>query len=78
MIGTFEMTNLAPGRYRIVAKAVAENESNMLSKLRLPDEAEMRAKLLREAEVTNIETELKPCQNVRDYRVPLKAAGSGQ
>ncbi|HEV2903443.1 MAG TPA: hypothetical protein VGW32_00245, partial [Pyrinomonadaceae bacterium] len=75
---TFEMTNLAPGRYRIVARAVAENESNMLSKLRLPDEAEMRAKLLREAEATNIETELKPCQNVRDYRVPLKAAGSGQ
>jgi hypothetical protein len=76
--GTFEMTNLAPGRYRIVARAVAENESNMLSKLRLPDEAEMRAKLLREAEATNIETELKPCQNVRDYRVPLKPGGSGQ
>jgi len=75
--GTFEMTNLAPGRYRIVARAVAENESNMLSKLRLPDEAEMRAQLLREAEATNIETELKPCQNVRDYRVPLKPAGSG-
>lgn len=75
---TFEMTNLAPGRYRIVARAVAENESNMLSKLRLPDEAEMRAKLLREAEATNIETELKPCQNVRDYRVPLKAASSGR
>lgn len=74
---TFEMTNLAPGRYRIVARAVAENESNMLSKLRLPDEAEMRAKLLREAEAINIETELKPCQNVRDYRVPLKAASSG-
>ena len=76
--GTFEMTNLAPGRYRIVTRAVAENESNMLSKLRLPDETEMRAKLLREAEATNIETELKPCQNVRDYRVPLKAAGSRQ
>lgn len=75
---TFEMTNLAPGRYRIVARAVAETESNMLSKLRLPDEAEMRAQLLREAEATNIETELKPCQNVRDYRVPLKPAGSGQ
>lgn len=75
---TFEMTNLAPGRYRIVARSVAENESNMLSKLRLPDEAEMRAKLLRDAEATKIETELKPCQNVRDYRVPLKPAGSGQ
>ena len=76
--GTFEMTNLAPGRYRIVARAVAENESNMLSKLRLPDEAEMRAQLLLEAEGTKIETELKPCQNVRDYRMPLKAARSGQ
>lgn len=75
--GTFEMTNLAPGRYRIVARAVAENESNMLSKLRLPDEAETRAKLLRDAEAAKIETELKPCQNVRDFRVPLKPAGSG-
>jgi carboxypeptidase family protein len=76
--GTFEMTNLAPGRYLIVAQAVAQNASNILSKLRLPDEAEARAKLLRDAEVTKIETELTPCQNVRDYRVPLKPAGSGQ
>ena len=69
--GTFELTNLSPGRYRIVAQAVADNESNILSKLRLPDEAEMRAKLLRDAEATKIETELKPCQNVRDFRMPL-------
>lgn len=76
--GTFEMTNLSPGRYRIVAQAVPENESNILSKLRLPDEAETRAKLLRDAEALKIETELKPCQNVRDFRIPLKPAGSEQ
>ena len=72
--GTFELANLSPGRYRIVAQTVAENDSNILSKLRLPDEAEMRAKLLRDAEAAKTETELKPCQNVRDYRLPLKPA----
>jgi Carboxypeptidase regulatory-like domain len=76
--GTFEMTHLSPGRYRIVAQTVAENESNILSKLRLPDEVEMRAKLLRDAEAIKIETELKPCQNVRDFRLPLKTPGSDQ
>ncbi len=75
--GTFELTNLSPGRYRIVTQAVAENDSNILSKLRLPDEAEMRAKLLRDAQSEKIETELKPCQNVRDYRVSLKPAVVG-
>lgn len=72
--GTFELTNLSPGRYRVVAQPVAENDSNILSKLRLPDEAETRAKLLRDAEAAKIETELKPCQNVRDYRLSLKPA----
>ena len=72
--GSFSLSNLPPGRYRVIAQAVNENDSNILSKLRLPDEAEMRTKLLHEAEAVKIETELKPCQNMTDYHLPFKPA----
>ena len=76
--GSFALNNLPPGRYWVVAQAASESDTNVLSKLRLPDEAEARAKLLHDAEAAKIETELKPCQNVTDYRLPLKPAGPGQ
>lgn len=72
--GSFALANLPPGRYWAIARAAGENESNVLSKLRLPDEAEPRARLLHDAEAAKIETELKPCQNVTDYRLPFRSA----
>ena len=72
--GSFALSNLPPGRYGVIAQAASENDSNVLSKLRLPDEAEARTKLLRDALAAKIETELKPCQNVTDYHVPFKPA----
>jgi carboxypeptidase family protein len=71
--GTFALNNLPPGRYLAIAKAARENESNVLSKLRLPDEAEARVRLRREA-VASTEIELKPCQNVMEYQLPLSSA----
>ncbi|PYS61925.1 MAG: hypothetical protein DMF76_09900, partial [Acidobacteria bacterium] len=47
--GSFALSNLPPGRYGVIAQAASENDSNVLSKLRLPDEAEARTKLLRDA-----------------------------
>ena len=76
--GSFALNNLSPGRYWVLAQAASESDTNVLSKLRLPDEAEARAKLLRDAEGARIETELKPCQNVTDYQLPLKPARPGQ
>ena len=76
--GSFALNNLPPGRYWAIAQAAGENESNVLSKLRLPDEAEARAKLRHDAEAAKIETELKPCQNVTDYRLPFRSAAPGQ
>jgi hypothetical protein len=70
--GSFALNNLPPGRYWAIAKAAGENESNVLSRLRLPDEGEARARLRREAEVAKTETELKPCQNIIDYSLPFK------
>lgn len=69
--GSFALNNLAPGRYLAFAKPAGENESNVLSKLRLPDEAEARAKLRQEGEVAKTEIELKPCQNVANYSLSL-------
>jgi len=71
--GSFAVGNVPPGRYWVLAKPAAESDSNMLSKLRLPDETELRAKILREGELAKTTAELKPCQNLTDYRVPLRA-----
>lgn len=70
--GSFALNNLPPGRYLTFAKVAGESESNVLSKLRLPDEAESRTKLRQEATLAKVETELKPCQNLTDYQLALK------
>jgi protocatechuate 3,4-dioxygenase beta subunit len=69
--GAFAMNNLAPGRYWAVVRVAHENESGVLTKLRLPDESEARGNLRREAEAAKTEIELKPCQNMLDYKLPL-------
>jgi protocatechuate 3,4-dioxygenase beta subunit len=70
--GTFMLSNLPPGRYWTLAKALPETESAVLSKLRLPDETEARNKLRQEASLARTETEFKPCQNITGYSLPLK------
>lgn len=69
--GAFALNNLSPGRYWVIARAVAESESNVLSRLRLPDETDARAKLRQEAEAAGTEMELMPCQNVTGYELVL-------
>ncbi|HYN24236.1 MAG TPA: carboxypeptidase-like regulatory domain-containing protein, partial [Pyrinomonadaceae bacterium] len=69
--GSFALNNLPPGRYWAITKLAGENETNVLSKLRLPDEAEARAKLRQEVEAAKPEIELKPCQNVTNYSLPF-------
>jgi protocatechuate 3,4-dioxygenase beta subunit len=73
--GSFNFTNLAPGHYRLIVETVGENEANLLSKLRLPGESELRARLQHVGEAGKTEAELKPCQNITDYRVPFKSPG---
>jgi hypothetical protein len=72
--GTFALNNLPPGHYWLLAKVAVENESSVLSKLRLPDEAENRAKLRKQAEAAKTEAVLKPCQNVTGYQVQFDPA----
>jgi len=70
--GGFALTNLPPGRYWLTLAPAADGDSNMMSKLRLPDETELRAKLRREGEASKLQIELKPCQNISDYQLAFK------
>ncbi len=70
--GSFGLTNLPPGRYWMTAAAASESDSNMISKLRLPDETELRTKLRRDGEAAKLQIEFKPCQNVTDYHLAYK------
>jgi hypothetical protein len=66
--GKITLSNLAPGRYWLLSRPALEGG---LTKLRLPDATEARTNLRREAEAGKTEIELKPCQNVTDYRLKL-------
>ncbi len=70
--GSFTLSNLPPGHYWIMVQNPGEKDPKTTDKLRLPDANEARAKLRRVAESAKKEIELKPCQNLTDYRLPLK------
>jgi len=70
--GSFALSNLPPGRYLAIAQTAMENEPDTTDKLRLPDAMDSRLKLRRDAENLKLETELKACQNVTDFRLPIK------
>lgn len=61
--------SLAPGRYWILVQQASE--TGPFSKMRLPDGSETRAQLRRDAEAAKLEIELKACQSVVDFRVPV-------
>lgn len=66
------LNNIAPGRYWILIQPALEGASPTLTKLRLPDETEIRIRLLRDAEAVKNEIEFKPCQNVTGYQLPVR------
>lgn len=68
------LNNVAPGRYWIVAQPAIDNALSPLTKLRLPDERETRAKLRRDGEAAKTEIVLTPCQNVTDYQLPFRSS----
>ena len=65
------LNNIPPGRYYILVQPALDDTRPTLTKLRLPDETETRAKLRSEAEAAKTEIEFKPCQNVTDYQLPF-------
>jgi hypothetical protein len=72
--GTFAFVNLAPGRYQLVARPAApvDKQADNISRP-LAWDADMRARLRREAESANVALDLAPCQHIGDYLLPYPA-----
>jgi len=67
--GTFTLNNLPPGKYLVLTQANIDGQLTTVAKLREPEAAAARAKLLRSADSKKTEIELKPCQNITDYQL---------
>lgn len=69
--GKFAFNNLPPGNY-LARLQTLDSATDTIAKLRLPESAEARIKLRRSAETQKSELQLKPCQNLTEYELPLK------
>jgi hypothetical protein len=65
--GSFAFTNLAPGRYWVMARPATEAEGQERAPRPLAWDADTRAKLRREAEAARTTLELQPCKRTSDY-----------
>jgi hypothetical protein len=70
--GSFSLSNIAPGKYWLVARAAPDNEPSDGSSAPVAWDAGERAKLRKEAQAMKIEIELKPCQRITDQVVKYR------
>jgi len=70
--GSFLLSNLAPGKYWLIARAAPDDEINDRLPAPVAWDASERAKLRKEAEAMKIEVDLKPCQRVSDQVVKYR------
>jgi hypothetical protein len=70
--GSFGFSNIAPGRYFIVARVEPGAETPGTSPRPSAWDPTARAKLRQEAEAGKVVVDLKPCQRLRDYELALK------
>jgi hypothetical protein len=66
--GAFRLSNLAPGKYWLLARSSARPDKSWPEAF----DAAARTRLRREAEAANQVVELQPCQRLADYDLPLK------
>lgn len=64
--GTFGFTNVAPGRYWLIARPFVEDDSPDHLARPLAWDTDARVKLRRDAEAQNTSVELQPCKGVKD------------
>jgi hypothetical protein len=67
--GEFSFTNLAPGKYWLLARPVPDDEPVDRQSPPVAWDANGRAELRKEAEGLKVEVELKPCQRIADQIV---------
>lgn len=72
--GSFSFTNLAPGRYWLIARSTPEEESPTRIIRPLAWDSQARVKLRLDAEAANTATELKPCQVVEEFVLKYPSA----
>lgn len=71
--GSFVFSNIAPGRYFIVSRVEpASPETQGTSARSSAWDPAARAKLRQEAEAAKVVVELKPCERLKDYALPLR------
>jgi hypothetical protein len=70
--GAFEFKNIAPGKYRLLARPMPDNVQSDGYIPPIAWDATERAKLRKEAEAMKIEIELKPCQRAANQIVKFK------
>lgn len=68
--GNFWLHDVMPGLYWIMVQPGTDDTRTDVSKLRLPDAAELRSSLRHAAEQKKTEIELKPCQDIT-FKLPL-------
>jgi hypothetical protein len=67
--GGFTLTNLAPGRYFIIARALTDDEWSDRAPRRASWDQSTRSALLRDAKAANAPVEIQRCQRVPDLAV---------
>ena len=70
--GTFALTNLAPGKYWMLARAVTDEASTNNPPRPMAWDNDGRKQLRKEGEAANIALELQPCQRLTDYVLRYK------
>jgi hypothetical protein len=65
--GTFSLTSVAPGKYWMLARVIADEELSDSAPRQLVWDAEGRQALRKEAEAANMIMELPMCQRIVDY-----------
>ncbi|HEY3580067.1 MAG TPA: carboxypeptidase-like regulatory domain-containing protein, partial [Pyrinomonadaceae bacterium] len=71
--GSFAFSNLAPGRYYIVSRVEPGAETAGTPPRPSAWDPATRAKLRQEADAAKTVVDLKPCQRLKGYALPLKA-----
>jgi hypothetical protein len=70
--GTYSLTNIPPGRYSLIARAIGEDEWQESPHRPRWWDVNSRAILRREAEISGNALELVPCQRLKDYTVTYR------
>src|SRR5215831_15915374 len=70
--GAFEFKNIAPGKYRLIARAAQDDAPIDRPATPIAWDVNERARPRKEAEALKVEVDLKPCQRVSDQVVKYR------